>query len=119
MLFLVMVEPRTKRRGEIKTFMDMGVRAIEILMSQNLKTDLKILSGVNSLCEQYAAGLGIRPEHIRVGDRNEGEWFWSTVQLVAPLGANTCVHLATGAHQFIARVEASADVKAMLPGCRT
>jgi|SRR6266498_904013 len=56
--------------------------------------------------------LGIRPEHIRVGDKNEGEWFWSTVQLVEPLGANTCVHLATGTHQFIARVEACANVKA-------
>lgn len=71
-LFLVMVEPRSQRRGEIKTFLDLGVRAIDILMAQNLKTDLKILSNVNSWCEQYAEGLGLRPEQIllQVGKRH-------------------------------------------------
>ncbi len=70
-LFLVMVEPRSQRRGEIKTFLDLGVRAIDILMAQNLKTDLKILSNVNSWCEHYAEGLRLRPEQItlHVGQR--------------------------------------------------
>lgn len=70
-LFLVLVQPRIQRHGEIKTFLDLGVRALDILMSQNLRTDLRILNGVNSLCEQYAGEAGIRPEQISlfVGER--------------------------------------------------
>ena len=70
-LFIVLVQPPIQRHGEIKTFLDLGVRALDILMSQNLKTDLRILNGVNSLCEQYASEVGIRPEQIRlfVGER--------------------------------------------------
>jgi hypothetical protein len=70
-LFLVMVEPRTQRRGEIKTFLDLGVRALDILMSQNLRTDLRILNNVNSQCTQFAQELGLRPEQvlIKIGSR--------------------------------------------------
>jgi len=64
LLLLVLVEPRQQKRGEIKTFLDLGVRAIDILMSQNLRTDLRILSNVNSVCEVYAKELGLRPEQI-------------------------------------------------------
>jgi predicted acylesterase/phospholipase RssA len=63
-LFLVMVEPRVQKRGEIKTFLDLGVRALDILMSQNLRTDLRILSNVNAQCAQFAQELGLRPEQI-------------------------------------------------------
>jgi predicted acylesterase/phospholipase RssA len=63
-LFLVMVEPRTQKRGEIKTFLDLGVRALDILMSQNLRTDLRILNNVNAQCSQFAQELGLRPEQI-------------------------------------------------------
>jgi len=40
-------------------------------MAQNLKTDLKILSNVNSWCEQYASDLGLRPEQVtlHMGER--------------------------------------------------
>jgi hypothetical protein len=71
-LFLVMVQPRRQRRGEIKTFLDLGVRAIDILTSQNLKTDLKMLNSVNNMCTRYAAEFGVRPEQIRlhVGERS-------------------------------------------------
>jgi predicted patatin/cPLA2 family phospholipase len=71
LLFLVMVQPRRPRRGEIKTFLDLGVRAIDILISQNLKTDLKMLNNVNAMCSQYAAELKVRPEQVRlhVGER--------------------------------------------------
>jgi predicted acylesterase/phospholipase RssA len=70
-LFLVMVEPRTQRRGEIKTFLDLGVRAIDILMSQNLRTDLRILNNVNSQCTQFAEELGLRAEQVllKIGAR--------------------------------------------------
>lgn len=65
-LFLVFTEPRSQTRSEIKTFLDLGVRSIDILMSQNLKTDLKILSSVNDLCEHYASGMGLRPEQVQL-----------------------------------------------------
>lgn len=65
-LFLVMVQPRRQKRGEIKTFLDLGVRAIDILTSHNLKTDLKMLSSVNRMCAEYAAEMGVRPEQIRL-----------------------------------------------------
>jgi predicted acylesterase/phospholipase RssA len=70
-LFLVLVQPAVQRHDEIKTFLDLGVRALDILMSQNLRTDLKILKGVNSLCKQYADDIGVRPEQIflHVGPR--------------------------------------------------
>lgn len=70
-LFLVMVEPRSQQRNEIKTFLDLGVRALDILMAQNLKTDLKILSSVNAQCVEYAAGMDLRPEQVvlQIGKR--------------------------------------------------
>jgi len=89
-LFLVMVEPRSQRRGEIKTFLDLGVRAIDILMAQNLKTDLKILSSVNTWCEHYAAGLGLRPEQVtlHVGKRSYRYLKAFTVEPADALGAS-------------------------------
>lgn len=65
-LFLVLNEPRSQQRSEIKTFLDLGVRSIDILMNQNLKTDLKILSSVNAICEHYATALGLRAEQVEV-----------------------------------------------------
>jgi predicted acylesterase/phospholipase RssA len=89
-LFLVMVEPRSQRHGEIKTFLDLGVRAIDILMAQNLKTDLKLLSSVNSWCEQYAEVLGTRPEQIilHVGKRHYRYMKAIIVEPSVPLSAS-------------------------------
>src|SRR4051812_32209304 len=70
LLFLVMVDPIEEDAGqatpEIKTFLDVGVRATAILISKNLKTDLKALDRVNKLCETYAAELGVRPEQVQL-----------------------------------------------------
>jgi predicted acylesterase/phospholipase RssA len=63
-VFLVMVEPRTHAHHEVKTFLDVGIRALDILMSQNLKADLKTLSTINRQCEFHAAKLGVRPEQL-------------------------------------------------------
>lgn len=70
-LFLVMVEAGAQRQNEIKTFLDLGIRAIDILTAQNLKSDLRMLKSVNSLCAQYARELNVRAEQVRVhvGDR--------------------------------------------------
>lgn len=65
-LFLVMVEPGMQRRSDIKTFLDLGVRAIDILTAQNLKSDLRMLKSVNSLCAQYAKESHVRAEQVRV-----------------------------------------------------
>jgi len=63
-VFLVMVEPRKQSHHEVKTFLDVGIRALDILMSQNLKADLKTLSTINRQCEYHAAKLGVRPEQL-------------------------------------------------------
>jgi predicted acylesterase/phospholipase RssA len=70
LLFLVMVDPIAEdaqpSTPEIKTFLDVGVQATAILISKNLKTDLKALDRVNKLCETYAAELGVRPEQVQL-----------------------------------------------------
>jgi hypothetical protein len=53
-------------KPEIKTFLDVGVQATAILISKNLKTDLKQLDRVNKLCETYAAEIGVRPEQVQL-----------------------------------------------------
>ena len=65
-LFLVMMRPGEQERSEIKTFLDLGIRAIDILTAQNLKSDLKMLKSVNRLCAQYASQIGLRPEQVQV-----------------------------------------------------
>ncbi len=65
-LFLVMMDPPGSRLREIKTFVDVGLRALDILMAQNLLTDLKVLSNVNAVCEQAAKELGLRPEEVEI-----------------------------------------------------
>jgi predicted acylesterase/phospholipase RssA len=69
-LFLVMLDPLEEdphaTKPEIKTFLDVGVQATAILISKNLKTDLKALDRVNKLCETYAAELGVRPEQLQL-----------------------------------------------------
>lgn len=88
-LFLVLVEPRVQKHNETKTFLDLGVRAIDVLMSQNLKTDLKILNSINALCQHYAAQLQLRPEQIvlEVGERRYRYLQAFTVEPSQPLQA--------------------------------
>jgi predicted acylesterase/phospholipase RssA len=66
-LFLVMVSPESSPPLEdVETFLDVGVRAIDILIAKNLKADLKLLARINHLCEIHAANLGLRPEQVEV-----------------------------------------------------
>jgi predicted acylesterase/phospholipase RssA len=65
-LFLVMVNARQSEPLEAKTFIDVGLRSLSILMDQSLSTDLKLLNNVNTLCEQAAQELGLRPEEIEI-----------------------------------------------------
>lgn len=65
-LFLIMMDPPTSQRGEVKTFIDVGLRALDILLAQNLVTDLKILTNVNSVCERAATEFGLTPEEVEI-----------------------------------------------------
>lgn len=66
-LFLVMVQPvNAPDKSAVKTFMDAGVRAMDILMARNLKADLRMLDYINHMCASYAAGLKRRPEEIEL-----------------------------------------------------
>jgi len=88
-LFLLMVEPATEIAPRIKTFLDVGIRAFDILMSRNLQADLRILDNVNQICETYAAKLGTRPEHLRleIGTRTMRFLKAFTVRPASPLAA--------------------------------
>ena len=67
LLFLVMVQPaNSPDRSAVKTFMDAGVRAMDILMSRNLKADLRLLDYINRLCVSYAGTMSLRPEEIEI-----------------------------------------------------
>lgn len=52
--------------GELKTFVDVGMRALDILKAQNLMSALKNLDEVNAVCEWVAAGMGVRPSEVEV-----------------------------------------------------
>jgi predicted acylesterase/phospholipase RssA len=65
-LFLIMVHAPESQRGKAETFLDLGLRGLDILMEQSLLTDLKLLNSVNALCERAAAELRLRPEEIEI-----------------------------------------------------
>ena len=90
-LFLVLVEPQQTRRGEVKTFVDVGLRALDILMMQNFLTDVKILSGVNDACERAAATIGLRPERVEIdlGSRRYRYVKAFTIRPPAPLAGTS------------------------------
>jgi len=67
-LFLVLMSPveGPDDAGEIKTFLDVGVHAVDILISKNFKSDIAMLSSINRLCSVYAAELGVKPEQLEL-----------------------------------------------------
>jgi len=65
-LLLVSMEPMGPKRHPVKTFVDMGMRALNILVMQNFMVDQKTLEGINAICEGAAASLGMRPEEVAV-----------------------------------------------------
>ncbi|MGH9804688.1 MAG: patatin-like phospholipase family protein [Candidatus Acidiferrales bacterium] len=65
-LFLVLVDPPEGRRADICTFLDVGLRALDLLMTQNLLTDLKILNNMNAVCARAAAERRLAPEEIEI-----------------------------------------------------
>jgi predicted acylesterase/phospholipase RssA len=67
-LFLVLLAPLEggDDSGSIKTFLDVGVHAVDILISKNFKSDITLLSNINKLCSVYAAELGVKPEQLEL-----------------------------------------------------
>jgi predicted acylesterase/phospholipase RssA len=67
-LFLVLIAPLdgADQTGEIKTFLDVGVHAVDILISKNFKSDIAMLTNINRLCGIYAAEMGVKPEQLEL-----------------------------------------------------
>jgi predicted acylesterase/phospholipase RssA len=89
-LFIVLLTPpRASGRREGITFLDVGLRALEILMHQNLRTDLQTTREANGLCERAAQELGVPPETITIelGHRRFRYIRPYTIRPAAPLGA--------------------------------
>src|SRR5215831_16335821 len=67
-LFLVLLAPLQGGdvSGEIKTFLDVGVHAVDILISKNFRADITLLNNINRLCSAYATELGVKPEQLEL-----------------------------------------------------
>jgi hypothetical protein len=66
-LFIVLLTPpRTATPASANTFVDVGIRALDILIHQNLRVDLQTAQEVNDLCENTARQLGLPPEAITI-----------------------------------------------------
>jgi len=67
-LFLILLAPLegSDESGEIKTFLDVGVHAVDILISKNFNSDIALLKNINRLCAIYAAELGVKPEQVEL-----------------------------------------------------
>ncbi len=65
-LFLVMVQPLKQEPAPVQTFLDVAMHTFDILMSQNLRTDLEMLKNANGVCVEHAAKLGVRPEEVQL-----------------------------------------------------
>ena len=67
-LFLVLIAPLegAEQTDTIKTFLDVGVHAVDILISKNFKTDIAMLSNINRLCTTYALEMGVKPEELEL-----------------------------------------------------
>ncbi len=64
-LFIVLLTPpRTAAPASGNTFVDVGIRALDILIHQNLRVDLQTAQEVNDLCENTARQVGLAPESI-------------------------------------------------------
>ncbi len=110
-LLLVIPQARNEEGIAIKTFIDLGLRSIEIMMAHNLKTDSKVLSSMNRLCEQFAAGLGVRPEQVVIdlGHRSYRYLKLITLRPSGPLGL--------GRLDFDGKVSGAAIIQGYIDGC--
>jgi predicted acylesterase/phospholipase RssA len=73
-LFLVLIAPLKgdDQATPVKTFLDVGIQAVDILIEKNFKADVAMLTNVNRLCAIYASEMGVKPEQIEleIGKQN-------------------------------------------------
>ena len=88
-VFLIAVEAEKEVVPKIRTFLDVGMRAFDILMSRNVRSDLRVLESVNRICESYAAKIGRRPEQLvlEIGDHSYRYLKAFTIRPAKPLAA--------------------------------
>ena len=110
--FLVLVAPRDQQQAQIATFLDVGVRAIDMLMSQNLKTDLKNLENINRVCEHHARSLGVRPEQVVI-DMGTRQYRYRKAFTVGPAQP-----LAATVLDFDGRITGPAILQGYQDGCQ-
>jgi len=67
-LFMVLLTPLEggDDTGSIKTFLDVGVHAVDILISKNFRSDITLLNNINRLCTVYASEIGVKPEQLEL-----------------------------------------------------
>ena len=65
-VFLVMMDAQSSRRTNLDTFLDVGLCALDILMRQNLMSDLRLAASLNEACERAADQLGLKPEEVEI-----------------------------------------------------
>ncbi len=112
-LFLIMVEPRhaPAQTGRM-SFLDVGLRALEVLVAQNVKADLRFLENINGLCEASAAPMNLRPEQVTIelGARRYRYLKAFTVCPETPLAPTVL--------DFDGRITAPAILQGYADGCR-
>jgi predicted acylesterase/phospholipase RssA len=87
-LFLVLLEPSARERGDIGTFVDVGTRTLGILMHQHFRSDLGVLREVNAVCKGAAHQLRVPAEAIiiELGTRRMRYVKPFVIQPAQPLG---------------------------------
>ncbi len=65
-LFIIMMDSPHEAEPRAETFIDVGLRALDFLLAQNLTTDLRTLALVNGMCERVSRQFGFSPEEVEV-----------------------------------------------------
>ena len=65
-VFLIMMDSLHGRKKTLKTFVDVGLSAVDILMRQTLVNDMRVAANFNVTCEKAAEKNGLHPEEIEI-----------------------------------------------------
>ena len=65
-VFLIMMDSMEGKKKTLKTFVDVGLSAVDILMRQTLINDMRIAANFNVTCERAAEKNGLHPEEIEI-----------------------------------------------------
>ena len=65
-VFLIMMDSIEGKKKTLKTFVDVGLSAVDILMRQTLVNDMRIAANFNVTCERAAEKNGLHPEEIEI-----------------------------------------------------